>query len=580
MKFKYVLYLIIAGLSTNNDAASRTNNLLLHNQSHTLGAANNLRFKFNMNRRAMHDKERKLELGNGFDSRTGMVTALNSDACMASSSLPDNQKYIFSNPQGDISWTRIYTAADIGNMLGVSIEGGADFGIFSASVAGKYTRETIDTRHTLHFNYAQSASMDAKYNITGLGSQILSTAAKGLLEAGMNDFTQICGDSVVRTAKVGAMLLVDVAVEFQNHDLKAKFEGEAKGSIVGIGYIAGSATDFSKTNNTMSTIKVSVHQFGGDVSKLSEIFGKPDMNGNYNITGCDTRDGASMSKCTKFINDVMNYGNSTFKDSITFKDLKKLYTYDYTISKYSQMGISVSLPLLTDEQKTAREYLKDTITQDRMTLQYLKDFQKQSFYNVEVDIVTKDYINKAISDYKNMISEYNNYQIIDSCYGDTANINTHCVYAYNEVKKMREKYKSSINIARTLSYTIPINLPIIGNRKLVSINVGNYCDLTTNECGGFYIAYSSKTSSFNHFACLLDTWSDNRYFKKFPSTDNLIGKSVYCYDGLYVKRTRQYNTFGIAGRMVNNQPVDYPVNAEGYNSAFFYSGIDLMFNPI
>ncbi|HLX52405.1 MAG TPA: hypothetical protein VKR58_00590, partial [Aquella sp.] len=137
-------------------------------------------------------------LGYGFDDRTGMSEGL---SCLVNGD--DPSAIVLSNPQGSIDFTDTVSAQEVGSLLNTSISGSADFGIFSASVAANYTRDSTDSRQSINFNYLQTMSADATFTVKGLGNDILSANAQSILAQGNDAFTNVCGNSIVQSAKEG-----------------------------------------------------------------------------------------------------------------------------------------------------------------------------------------------------------------------------------------------------------------------------------------------------------------------------------------------------------------------------------------
>lgn len=525
--------------------------------------------------------EPNIALANGFDSRTGWSTE--TSACLAGGD--DPSKITIANPHAQIDFSNTISSDTVANLLHTSVSGKVNMGVFSASVSAKYARDSQENRQKITFNYLQSIGADATFKTNGLGKNILSDDAKILLEGGNDVFTEVCGDSFISSAKVGAVLLTDVSIEFANASFKEKFDGSAKGKILGIGSISGEFSQFNKENHSSAIMTIRVAQLGGDSTKLARIFGKPEPDGHgynwYNPVLCNE---SNILSCQKIINEVIGYAQNEFEPGVNFKDMSTLYMFDYNSKLYSKLGVTAQLPILTESENAAREYLTDTITQDRRMLQYLQAYQRQDFYNTMLDYVTRDMIQKAITDYQKMINEYNNYQILDSCYGDTANINTRCIYAANQVKQMHDKYNESIYHANRLSETIVVNG--FGGIKLVPL-VANWGKCTATVCATPFVAYDASKQSFLKYLCQIDTTPDSSYFKLSNPTQT--NKTMVCIDlgaGLdnyYIRKVNGYNIneTGRLGRFINGQEQDSPSDSRGINAWYYYSdSSDFKYNPI
>jgi hypothetical protein len=492
---------------TQNTKSNTMAQLLEMNKKHLVSNSMLTKFEEKVNLLS-NNYETPVRVGYGFDGRTGMS---NGYSCLANSDDPNSIS--ISNPEGTVNFSSNVSSSLVSDLLSVHVDGNLNIGVFSASVAASYARDAVDTRNTLNFNYFQTIGADAIYNLHNvIGNDILSKSAQNLLASGMDKFTSICGDSVIQSAKVGAVLVVDVAIQFSSSSLKQKFEGSANGSFLGIGSVAGKFTDEQDNLTKGATLLVKAYQRGGDPTKLANIFGNPDPQGSYNIVKCGPKD---IQRCQDMINDIISYAQHDFQTNVNFKNQDTLYTYQYNVKAYTRLGVEAKLPVLTPEQQAARDYLTTSITQDREMLNYLRTYVNQSFFNDgNVDYVSQNNMKQAIKDYTTMINEYNNYDILDSCYGDTENINTRCVYAASQVKSMRNRYIDSINFAHRMAITIVADT-VIGQIVFIPINTGTIPFGTPiNSAQGVFIAYLPKTDTATT-PCLIDTTTDYQFFKKY-----------------------------------------------------------------
>ncbi|HLX54137.1 MAG TPA: hypothetical protein VKR58_09355, partial [Aquella sp.] len=231
-----------------------------------------------------------------------------------------------------------------------------------------------------------------------------------------------------------------------------------------------------------------------------------------------------------------------------------------------------------------------TITQDRQMLNYLTTYQKQSFYNLQyVDDITQRNIVQAVKDYTTMIYNYDDFNIINSCYGDTNKINTECISAADQVKSMRHMYQASISVASNLALILEMNSPI-GTMIFVPVSVGD--SQLGDGITGIYAAFSTLTKTYSSL-CYIDSSPNFEYFRKnFPQFGS---QSLNCVDSpmpivpgitnFHVwglgdsTHNRAYQ--GIAAHLVNGQEVGWPVSPSGDNTEYVYSdSSDFKYSPI
>lgn len=519
-----------------------------------------------------------VHMGYGLDNRTDMPKGVN---CMANKDVPN--AVTISNQTSHIDFSSTTSASTIADMMNVGISGKASFGLYSASVSAQYARSSTDSRQSLHFNYLQTMSADATYKVPGVGNNALSADAQSLLNngGGLALFHKVCGNSFIQSANKGALLLVDVSIEFANAASKEKFSESINVKAMGIGGIT-QAFDKERTKSTSgASITVKALQLGGDATKLANAFGKPGPDGNYNVKKCTMQD---VNSCANMINDIINYARNDFATSVNFKDAESLYTFATNEMLYEDLGIQAHLPDLTPAEQEANQYLNDTITHDRTMLQYLQAYQRQNMMS-KVDPITKDWLRKATEQYEDMIKEYDNYNIINSCYGDTTNLDKLCVDAENHVKDLHKKYQQYIDFANMMANTIVVATS--AQYKFIPSNAGDHCTKTQNgtECTGYYFIYTGSGDLAENWVAAIDTSKNSDWFNQYYP--QLVGTSYLSWgpDGsrdTYIKRMPNGNlTQGIAGNFVNGYPKDAPVNAQGYNTNYYYSdSSDLLYNPI
>jgi hypothetical protein len=569
----------IASLTAcNNNIGTNPNNKLLQD------------YLSNQQQSLQKNMETPIRLGNAIDSRTYFPKALN---CMANKDNPIANNLEISNQHSTVDFSSSISSSAISDLMNVGLSGKANFGLYSASISAQYARSTAETRQSLHFNYLQTMSADASYKVPGIGNKALSQDAQELLNngGGLTLFHQVCGDSFIQAANMGAVLFVDVSIEFQNSAKKEQFTESVNVKAMGIGGITQSFSKERDKSASGANLAVKAYQLGGDSTKLANIFGKPGADGNYNIKQCTMQD---ISACERIINDIVSYAQGDFSKNVNFKDLSSLYTFTSSEMKYEDLGIKAQLPDLSQAEQEANKYLATTITHDREMLNYLKSYRNQGVLMAAMPGSAKDELERAVKDYELMIKDYDNYSIIDSCYGDTNGLEKRCINAANQVKDMHKDYAQFIDFADRLSDTIVINSPL-GQIKLIPGGWTN-CNRdikTGSNCAGGYNIYLQKDNRFlQNATCYIDTQLDNTFMKALtiPNTSNKmaicvgLGNELGGHD-FYIRRLSPFNYSGLgnlgqyAGSWAEYDPM---YDVRGYNSQIFVSPAkgDLLYSPI
>ncbi len=526
-----------------------------------------------------HNMEPPAFMGDGFDDRTGMTKGVN---CLINANDPNNSTH--TNVTSDINVSGTVSSSDVAEALNFNMSGKANFGLYSASLSANYARSSINSRQSISFNYLQRVFAEYTYKIPGIGNNILIPEARSFLNDGMDKFTQICGNSVITGSYKGAILLVNVSVSFANATNKESFAASISGKAIGMGSISAVINQASAEVKKHASFSVTAMQLGGNPKILARIFGTPDKDGYYNITKCSID---NLAPCSNILNDIINYAQSEdFKKSINPDNPNSLYTFKISTTDYSQLGVAATLPELSAAEKEANQYLSETITRDRTILDFLMSYMAQG---LTLNTVTQDWMNKTTAYYQNMIKQYDDYDIIDACYGDTNNIETRCIETANLVKDMHNNtYKKFIDFADHMASTIYVRTQnpsglYLQDYILVPADYEANCNIINKvgQCTGLFAIYPNKT------LCLVDTTADNNYFTRlYPS---LVGKfydcSVYMspiVDGTtYLRRKSGDLSHGIDGSYQSYTQQDKAVNAQGWNAELFYSDSSTFkYNPI
>ncbi len=540
-----------------------------------------------------NNQEMPIHLSDGFDSRTGISKG---DSCMAGSHDPKSMH--ISNQRSVIHFTSATDTSTVSSMIGASLSGKADFGVFSSSFNASYSRETNDTRQDMNFTYWQSQNADVSFDVAALGNSALTPDARQILEqgGGLNDFHKVCGDSFIKSAQIGSILLANVAVHFENSSDKTTFQASIKGKALSIGGVSAAIDNMKEQFKGSYRIDVSAMQLGGDTTKFGQVFASHMSDkGNYAITDCAEGD---FKRCDEMINDVLTYAARVLPTAVDFAKPDTLHIYSYNEKLYDDLDIKAKLPPLSEDALKAKRYLVNTITHDRLMLEYLQTYSKQTLFfdkisksyvpgiYAQLNNVNKRMFDKSVEKYQNMIKQYDNFNIIDSCYGDTNEIDTRCVSAAEQVKAMHEDNQDYIDIANNMGDTIVAQSIIDNDDASYSlVPISGSCN-SQAECQGLYSLY--KDDVYMHMNCWVDTTASNYFFDS--EHPEFKGKMYVCNDIVdankkktyYVKRTTDGSVkFGILGQYMNDKEQDGPIGLHGNNVRFYYSdSSDFLFNPI
>jgi len=399
---------------------------------------------------------------------------------------------------------------------------------FSASQPAKYLRQSITKDNTIHRHYGQIFTMYA--SVDNLLSKKLSSYAQDLLNQDINQFLQYCGSGVLQSATIGAAIVFDVEVVFENIRTKDDFISAYNFfDKISLWELIKNIDDFKNNTGKNAKLILSVHQFGGKHQELDNLLKKYSSLDNSIICLA-----GHTSTCLSLINEVIAYSQNDFPNNV--HDVKTLQlfstTKDFEYDIFAQPRQHIEVPELTKEYINSASYIQKSITTDRNLYNFLRRYQQQGFIFL-LDTNMKAEITELIKSYKNMISDYSeNSNIINDCVKDITNLNSSCMTAANKVKAIRAVYAKDIAAAELLGHIIYVEYTS-GNQDseiLVPMDTNSTCDNDGTVCHGKFALYHSHRGTFsNNATCFVDTTFDKHYFKEINHQDWIdTHKAVYC----------------------------------------------------
>ncbi len=470
-------------------------------------------------------------LGDSYDSRALMPRGEN---CLVNHNDPNN--FTISNQQSDlgISQANIY---DLSNKMGVSISDRWGWGNFSSSFPARYLIKARDSRQDLNFNYYKSIRADISYKIPGAGNNILSEYARDILtKYGDDAFLSICGDSIISYAYVGAIIYINIGIHFDTNEHKKVFEESIFGKPMSISRIMVEFKKASASYAKNSLISIAAFQTGGDSEQLAKIVDR------YDTIQCSSE---NIKICENTLNQLIKYALEDLSHQVDFNHPQNLDIFNYSTTEFKKLGVNLQVKDFSQETQQASINLVDSITQDKIMLQYLKKYRQQEGLIKELSIIDIRSIENLIKSYEAMIRKYDMLDILDSCYGTSAD--TTCKNAWDYIHNfVHPDYKQAIDSATDLSDTLVLNsydYPEYYYYALVPLS--GHCN-QQGECSGLYALFAQKTitidSKTNSTAeneiktidyiqdiCDVDTTVDNSYFATTPELQKYVGKSVVCH---------------------------------------------------
>ncbi|MBF0208130.1 MAG: leucine-rich repeat domain-containing protein [Oligoflexia bacterium] len=214
-----------------------------------------------------------------------------------------------------INFERSLNAEELSDSLGFSVGGSTRYGVIHASAAAKFSSESSSNEYSESTIYmAEYKFKNAKLayaNLTEIGKKALGT------DFGTSNFTwenweKTCGHEFVEQIQLGAKIFISAKVEFATKEDKSAFAADFK--IKGPAFSASAELKkASRRFGKRASVTIRAYQLGGDVSRLSAIFGR---NPNNRISGNDQSLHAllacSMDRidaCIKILDSAISYAS-------------------------------------------------------------------------------------------------------------------------------------------------------------------------------------------------------------------------------------------------------------------------------
>ncbi len=315
-------------------------------------------------KKSLADNDSRLQLGYGIYSPTGAPA---NAVCMTVTPTT------FTNPQGNIFFSQTITRQQLKQYLNLSIDGKGGWGDLSASSSGSFVASSEDDNYSRNFNYLQDFSVDAGFNLQAWGIENLKPMYQSAFQQSPSAFLNYCGDSFVNNAKAGAVIAVNVKIQFNNHTDQQKFDSNV--SIGGgMGNITGSIKRSNIASSMNATIQITATQRGGAPDELAKIF-KNSASGYY-VTQCTLN---NLDACNQVINGVISYASNLsqqLRDGTGNLIQDRLFYYSPNVVQYSDIGIGNETQPLSRDVQNAQDTLLNTLKQAKQDLIFVSHYSK------------------------------------------------------------------------------------------------------------------------------------------------------------------------------------------------------------
>ena len=261
--------------------------------------------------------------------------------------------------EADLDFSESMSEEKVSSELGFTVGMKARFGIVKASAGASFLKESQSSSLSVSavwessYKFPVSKLILDNAELSEIGKNVMANAAQS-----DERWSKTCGDEFVTELTKGAKLFFSVRVDFASEQDKNAFSADFSLS----GPFAGVQTTMKQASERFgrrTKVTISAFQMGGDVSKISEIFGQTDE-GRGQFLQCTLGD---FENCGKVIATAVNYASNTstgFPSQLEEGSKFGPATLVYRTAPYTDIGIyPLHYPYADQVIKLARKELSD-----------------------------------------------------------------------------------------------------------------------------------------------------------------------------------------------------------------------------
>lgn len=267
----------------------------------------------------------------------------------------------YSDIQSDLYMSNTIDRSDLAKTLNVDASASGGWGMFSASASASYMHSTEDTNYAENFTYLErffaNASIDVSQLPMGIGA--LSPSAQTAYQQSLSAFTNRYGDAFVGQAPEGALLAINLQLNFNSSVDKENFDAAISGGFGSIFNASASMQEAVNASHAQGSLIISAYQLGGDPTQLTQIFTKQ-SGGNYYFSSCGLDD---LQACQATLAGIVDYAKNKFSQQISISGNQPqgnlvIVGQPVTETYASAFGLQ-SIPALMPETLSARLQLAE-----------------------------------------------------------------------------------------------------------------------------------------------------------------------------------------------------------------------------
>jgi hypothetical protein len=273
------------------------------------------------------------------------------------------------SPESTVSFTRSMTQNELQQSLGYSVGSRARFGVVQVSASAEFAREATSSA------YAETTTYQAVYTFknTYLKTRELEGFARKMIGSdgfASTEFVDNCGDQWVEQIRRGAKLLINVRLEFSSNAERQRFAAEfgVQGPAAAV---SGKLEQASKAFGRSASITISAYQLGGDVSRLSTLFSRGEVNADepkttHALLRCSMTD---LQPCLEVLSSAIDYATNPTESDAFPQQIRTDFNaagsgaadLTYVTKPYSEIGVRVRPQELAAAVRNARKQLGNAL---------------------------------------------------------------------------------------------------------------------------------------------------------------------------------------------------------------------------
>lgn len=224
--------------------------------------------------------------------------------------------------------------------LGFSIGGRARYGVVEGSASANFLSRSVSN----DFSIAAIYSATYSFQTEKLSAPALSDIGRRV-SGNPERWRTTCGSGYISEVKKGAKFFFSIKIDFKSREEKQAFSAkfDVSGPAAGVnGSLQRASAEFSKRTK----VTVSVLQVGGDVDKVSGIFGNAAA-GRADYVECTL---GAFEACSRVLQTALTYATDTatgFPSQLTSSN--KRADLSYVVSNYEAAGIYEAPPPFFDQ---------------------------------------------------------------------------------------------------------------------------------------------------------------------------------------------------------------------------------------